>query len=140
MVSLDQIRLLESMVSKAVAVIDKLTAENTTLKARLSEYQSRIDDLEVMISEFKTDQGEIEEGINNALLRLRGLEAMTDTLGEKLKDQPAPVVAPAAFVPKSEPLPVHATYTAPVESQDDILIDPELDTEESASSPQLDIF
>ncbi|MDR2343010.1 MAG: cell division protein ZapB [Spirochaetaceae bacterium] len=74
MVTVDQVRQLESKVAKAIDYINKLTDENTLLKNKLDSYQSRIDELEVLIQRFKEDQGRIEEGILSALDRLNRFE------------------------------------------------------------------
>ncbi len=74
MVSLDQIRLLESRVHKAVRRIESLQDENDTLRERLARYEKRIEELEVLINEFKESQSEIEQGIINALSQLDDLE------------------------------------------------------------------
>jgi FtsZ-binding cell division protein ZapB len=74
MVTLEQIRQLDARVHRAVEVIAKLREENNTLKSRLSEYQGRIEELEVLISNFKEDQSEIEHGITKALSQLASID------------------------------------------------------------------
>ena len=74
MVTLEQIRQLDARVHRAVELIGKLRDENNTLKNRLSEYQGRIEELEVLISNFKEDQSEIEHGITSALTQLATIE------------------------------------------------------------------
>jgi len=74
MISLEQIKQLETRVHSAVARIQSLTAENTTLKDSLSSYEGRIDELEKLVSAFKSEQQEIEAGIIAALSQLDGLE------------------------------------------------------------------
>jgi uncharacterized protein YlxW (UPF0749 family) len=74
MVSLDQIKILEEKVQNAVAYITKLKQENSLLQKSLEKYRKRIDELEVLINEYKEDQNAIEEGIKNALLHLDKLE------------------------------------------------------------------
>jgi chromosome segregation ATPase len=75
MVSLEQVKLLESKVIKALEYIDQVTKENTHLRKKLESYQKRIDGLEVVVQRFKDDQGLIEEGILSALSRLNRFEA-----------------------------------------------------------------
>ncbi|MDR1933741.1 MAG: cell division protein ZapB [Spirochaetales bacterium] len=89
MVSLDQIRTLEAKVGRAVAYIGELKAENTLLQKNLAKYRKRIDELEILINEYKEDQNAIEEGIKNALLHL-------DTLEDAIVKPPAAVAPPAA--------------------------------------------
>lgn len=74
MISLEQIQLLESRVMKAVRRIETLQSENDTLRERLERYEKRIEELEVLINEFKDGQSEIEQGIMNALSQLDNLE------------------------------------------------------------------
>jgi FtsZ-binding cell division protein ZapB len=74
MISLEQIKQLETRVHSAVARIQSLTAENTTLQESLTDYEKRIDELEKLISGFKSEQQEIEAGIIAALSQLDSLE------------------------------------------------------------------
>jgi hypothetical protein len=75
MVSLEQVKLLESKVIRAIEYVDQITEENGLLREKLESYQKRIDELEVSIRRFKEDQGRIEEGIASALNRLSQFEA-----------------------------------------------------------------
>jgi len=74
MVTLQQIRILEEKVQKAVAYIAQLKEENSLLQRSLEKTRKRIDELEVLINEYAEDQKAIEEGIKNALLHLDKLE------------------------------------------------------------------
>ncbi|MDR0689134.1 MAG: cell division protein ZapB [Spirochaetaceae bacterium] len=74
MVTLEQVKLLETKVVKALDFVNQVTGENTLLKKKLDTYQKRIDELEVLIQRFKEDQGRIEEGIISALSRLNQFE------------------------------------------------------------------
>lgn len=74
MLSLDQVRLLEDRVQKAVGKIQTLTSENTHLRSELSTLQTRVVELEGLVNAFKDDQGRIEEGILNALDKLSAFE------------------------------------------------------------------
>jgi predicted nuclease with TOPRIM domain len=74
MLSLDQVRLLENRVEKAVGKITSLTDENTRLRSQLSGLQTRVNELEGLVRSFKDDQGRIEEGILSALDRLSAFE------------------------------------------------------------------
>ena len=74
MLNLDQVRLLENRVEKAVGKIQSLTTENTHLRSQLSALQTRVGELEGLVRSFKDDQGRIEEGILNALDRLSAFE------------------------------------------------------------------
>jgi len=74
MISLEQIRLLEARVVKAVELINTLKAENNSLRAAIDSAQSRMQDLEKLVGDLKTDQREIERGILRAIENLDQLE------------------------------------------------------------------
>lgn len=93
MLNLDQVRLLENGVEKAVAKILSLTAENTHLRTQLSTLQTRVGELEGLVRSFRDDQGRIEEGILNALDRLSAFE---DTVYHAEEPAPAPVQTAAS--------------------------------------------
>jgi FtsZ-binding cell division protein ZapB len=92
LISLEQIKLLESKVIKALEYIDQLTEENVRLREKLETYQKQIDGLEVVVQHFKEDQGRIEEGIVSALNRLNRFEAdIEKSLAlEKIREDPIP--------------------------------------------------
>jgi FtsZ-binding cell division protein ZapB len=91
MINLEQVKLLEAKVTKAIDYVERMAKENAVLhrqeaelQARLESYQKRIDELEVLVTGFKDDQDRIEEGILSALDRLSQFEkAMEKTLREK---------------------------------------------------------
>jgi len=74
MVTLEQVKLLESKVGKALSYVENLSAENATLREKLDGYRRRIDELETIVLAFKEDQGRIEAGIVSALERLNQFE------------------------------------------------------------------
>jgi chromosome segregation ATPase len=93
MINLEQVKLLEAKVSKAIDYVERLARENAVLRrqelelqARLGSYQKRIDELEVLVVGFKDDQGRIEEGILSALDRLSQFEKAME---KSLKDAKA---------------------------------------------------
>ena len=90
MVTLEQIRNLEAKVQRAVAYIAELKDENSLLQKNLEKYRKRIDELEVLINEYKEDQNAIEAGIKNALSHLDKLE---DTIAKTPASVPEPAVA-----------------------------------------------
>jgi FtsZ-binding cell division protein ZapB len=104
MINLEQVKLLETKVAKAVDYVERLAKENAVLhrqeaelQARLESYQKRIDELEVLVMGFKEDQGRIEEGILSALDRLSQFEkAMEKSLREKSAGTKAAPKQPAA--------------------------------------------
>ena len=81
MVSLEQIKLLESKVSRTIDYVKKVTEENTLLKGKLDSYQKRIEELEVLIQRFREEQSRIEDGI---LAALDSLNQFEDALESKL--------------------------------------------------------
>ncbi len=74
MIRLEQIRLLESKITKAVKRIEMLREENSALKRSVETAQKRMQELEGLVSEFKTDQEEIEKSLLRAIRNLDRLE------------------------------------------------------------------
>ena len=102
MVTLEQVKLLESKVIKAVDCIREITEENTMLKGKLSGYEKRIGELETLIEHFKEDQGRIEKGIISALERLDQFEDAIDSAMVNKKSRSA---AQKAFPDKPDTRP-----------------------------------
>jgi len=97
MISLEQVKLLESKVTKAIDYVKKVTDENSSLKGKLDSYQNRIDELEVLIQQFKEEQSRIEDGILSALDRLNQFEdALEKTLSGESQSSPPAEALPAA--------------------------------------------
>jgi len=99
MVSLEQIRKLEARVSQAVSTILELREENSTLRQKLEKYQQKIDQLELLIAQYRDSQKEIEEGILNALRQLDHLE--DDAL--KSSSSPSVSISQEPLADQSEP-------------------------------------
>lgn len=147
MISLEQVKQLETRVHSAVARIRSLTAENTTLKENLSSYERRIDELEKLVSAFKSEQQEIEAGIIAALSQLDGLE---DTVAETDADLPQeqPQEQPPEELPEQDETPADppdappAGEAAPVDDPmpPNTTAKDEGDTEMDEEEPELDIF
>jgi hypothetical protein len=74
MITLEQIRLLESKITRALELIRVLKDENTTLRKGLESAQRRMRELETLVDGFKTDQKEIESVIVRTLHHLDELE------------------------------------------------------------------
>jgi FtsZ-binding cell division protein ZapB len=96
MISLEQIRLLENRITKALERIQKLRnenqrlrEENQTLRGGIDSANKRMKELEAMIDGFKTDQKEIEEIVVRALGTL-------DELEDGISPTPAPAAASGA--------------------------------------------
>jgi len=130
MVSLEQVKLLESKVTKAIDYVKKVTEENKTLKDKLDSYQKRIGELEVLIQQFKDEQGRIEDGILSALDRLNQFE---DAVERVLSTEKSSAAVPSAETPTSGELHKEAKplSTDGEDSQSN---------KDSASNEELDIF
>lgn len=88
MITLEQVKLLETKVSKAIDTIQHLTDENKLLREKLAGYQGRINELEVLVERFKEDQSKIEAGIISALDRLNQFEDVLELeISEKNKSE-----------------------------------------------------
>jgi len=74
MISLEQVRSLESRVEKAVSLIASLRTENASLRSGLATADSRVAELENLVLDFQKDQARIEEGIIEALRKLDSFE------------------------------------------------------------------
>jgi peptidoglycan hydrolase CwlO-like protein len=74
MITLEQIRLLESRITRAIDLIRVLKEENSTLRKGLESAQKRMKELESLVEGFKTDQQEIETVILRTLHSLDELE------------------------------------------------------------------
>ncbi|MGA2642642.1 MAG: cell division protein ZapB [Spirochaetia bacterium] len=74
MITLEQIRLLESKITRALDLIRLLKEENSTLRKGLESAQKRMRELETLVEGFKTDQKEIESVIVRTLHNLDELE------------------------------------------------------------------
>jgi len=95
MVSLEQVRLLETKVSKAIEYVQKVTDQNQTLLtersaliAKLDSSQKRLGELELLVMRFKEDQGRIEDGIISALDRLSQFEEAFENSLTSASDTP----------------------------------------------------
>jgi peptidoglycan hydrolase CwlO-like protein len=166
MISLEQVKLLETKVTKAIEHVERITSENTALRAKLDSYQKRIDELEVLVMRFKEDQGRIEDGILAALDRLNQFEgAIEKSLKEKqaaankslksadavkppaAKSAPAAASPAAPAAPVETPAPAEMFFEIPEEETDDDLAEPlaEIDLPSEADKSggekgELDIF
>jgi predicted nucleic acid-binding Zn-ribbon protein len=161
MVSLEQVKLLDSKVSRLIGYISKANEENTQLKERLDSYskaneentqlkerlntyQKRIDELENFVKQFKQEQGRIEDGILSALDRLNQFE---DALESKLSTEnklpaesklPTEAAIPAETAPASPAKAEQQKKEAKNAPGSDI--EPLIEEEQSYDSGELDIF
>ncbi|MDR0474391.1 MAG: cell division protein ZapB [Treponema sp.] len=95
MINLEHIRLLETRITKTIEYVKKVNEENAVLKGRLNSYNTRIEELEVLIQQFKDDQGLIEDGILSALDRLNQFEDAVESVISAENKHPAPPPASA---------------------------------------------
>ena len=106
MLNLEQVRLLETKVAKTIEYVQRVSGENAALRKKLDSNQKRIDELEVLVTRFKEDQGRIEDGILAALDRLNQFEdAVEKSLSVKNKETKIspPPADKAARAPKDGP-------------------------------------
>ena len=87
MITLQQIKELETKVRNAVEIINSLKTENKSLRERLNGYENKILELEEMIDAFKDDQKEIENGIIEAIKKLDFIEDMHNKNQQILNDK-----------------------------------------------------
>jgi chromosome segregation ATPase len=124
MVSLEQIKLLESKVSKTIEYVKKVTDENRQLKEKLDSYQKRIEELEGLVLQFKEDQSRIEDGILSALDRLNQFE---DALESKLSNDLTTIPKKAPVGESKKPGPASAPEPGKSEETSSEDTDGELD-------------
>jgi TolA-binding protein len=108
MITLEQIRLLEGKITRAIDLIRVLKEENTTLRKGLESAQKRMKELETLVDGFKTDQGEIESVIVRTLQHLDELEEAASTAKKtehnggrrQAPEDPAPTAPQAGAEPQ----------------------------------------
>jgi len=123
MLSLEQVKLLDQKVARAVEYVERVSGENALLRKKLNATQKRIDELEHLVSQFKEEQGRIEDGILSALDRLSQFESAIEKslAGRGKETKPAPV---ESVIPENSPGRIPATESAPdiqdpLEEEDD---------------------
>jgi FtsZ-binding cell division protein ZapB len=105
MVTLEQIRQLETKIGKAIDYVNRVSGENARLQGELDGSQKRIAELEETVQRFREEQSRIEEGILAALDRLDQFE---DAVNKGLSNVQAVVAAAAPAVPVADPGPAKA--------------------------------
>jgi TolA-binding protein len=109
MITLEQIRLLESKITRAIELIRILKEENGTLRRGLESAQKRMKELESLVDGFKADQREIESVIVRTLHTLDELEESVSAPKQQRRaaaESAPPPEPPAAQVPPALPEPV----------------------------------
>ena len=132
MVSLEQIKLLESKVTRTIDYVNKVTEENKRLKEKLDSYQVRIDELEILILQFKEDQSRIEDGILSALDRLNQFE---DAVGTVLSTENK-----AGEIPQAKSNSRETAKTAAQKNPPEVKKPENQPEEKSSDAGELDIF
>lgn len=145
MVTLEQVKLLESKVVKALSYIETLSAENATLREKLDGYRRRIDELETIVLAFKEDQGRIEAGIISALERLNQFEDAVERGINEVREAPpkaAPAPAAEAAQPETSPEeePSEEASIAEAAGLDELLTEMTEDKPAEDKNGELDIF
>jgi FtsZ-binding cell division protein ZapB len=146
MITLEQIRLLDSKITRAIDLIRLLKEENSTLRKGLESAQKRMKELETLVDGFKTDQKEIESVIMRTLHNLDELEESAAAAG---RSPPTSSVSAGgssggvATTPKR--MEAHTVVASPPVSYAQSEAPPGAGTKETASETQptkeeLDIF
>ncbi|MDR2375406.1 MAG: cell division protein ZapB [Treponema sp.] len=158
MITLEQVKLLETKVARAIEYVERISGENSQLQGKLDSYQRRIDELEVLIQKFREDQGRIEEGILSALDRLNKFEdAIEKSIAslppepglpphrenrapERKKESPPP--PPVSVLPEAGPVSADTGEIERLEPEgvEDAEEGPFEDSQDASASGELDIF
>ena len=105
MISLDQVYLLEQKVESAVEKIQQLQAENDALRNKCTELTNALSVKSEQLSNFESDQSQIENGIKKALDRLNSIE--NSVLKNTAQNTQAVQAAkPVQAAPAAQPAPV----------------------------------
>jgi hypothetical protein len=101
MVTLEQVRQLETKIGKAIDYVSRVNDENIRLRGELDGSERRAADLEDTVRRFQEEQGRIEEGLLAAMKRLDQFEdIVSDSLSEVQAVVAAAVPAAAAVPPR----------------------------------------
>jgi predicted nuclease with TOPRIM domain len=134
MLSLEQVKQLNTKVERAIEYVRQLNEENAALEKKLENNQKRLDELEVLVTRFKEEQGRIEDGILSALDRLNQFEnAVEKSLAMRTGEQKPSEEAKPSTVPEMVVLP-ETDIDEVLEDED------EDDSGEEAPDGELDIF
>ena len=141
MISLDQVYLLEQKVESAVEKIQQLQAENDALRNKCTELTNALSAKSEQLSNFESDQSQIETGIKKALDRLNSIENSVLKTATQINQaaQAAKTAAPAPQpAVKEEAAAVQsAPVTAPsFDTMDTVPQTAEKTAEESEATPE----
>ena len=115
MISLDQVYLLEQKVESAVAKIQQLQAENDALRNKCDELTNALSAKSEQLSNFESDQSQIESGIKKALDRLNSIENSVLKTATQI-NQAAQAAKPAAPVQAAPAPQAHPKAETPVQN------------------------
>ena len=119
MVTLEQVKLLETKITQTIEYIERLSSENMSLRKKLDTNQKRVDELEQLVLRFKEEQGRIEDGILSALDRLSQFEsAIEKSLGFRNQESKPAIAEKPAAVPEKQP--VKPAASRPAEAAEEI--------------------
>ena len=114
MISLDQVYLLEQKVESAVEKIQQLQAENDALRNKCTELTNALSVKSEQLSNFESDQSQIENGIKKALDRLNSIEnSVLKNAAQKTQAVQAAPLPQAAAQPATPVQPAAAVQKAP---------------------------
>ena len=138
MVNLEQIKLLESKISRAISFVNQLTEENIRLKKRNEE-------LEKTVVALREETTKVEEGIVSALGKLNQFEDAIERSLSAVKTIPKPISSHSGPITQStEPVHPAPPVQTPVPS-DPVLpsaytVDEIEEETEDSGEAELDIF
>ena len=135
MISLDQVYLLEQKVESAVEKIQQLQAENDALRSKCNELTNALSAKSEQLSNFESDQSQIETGIKKALDRLNSIENSVLKTATQINQaaQAAKTAAPAPQEAVKEE--AAAVQSAPVSAPSFDTMDTVPQTEEAEEEP-----
>lgn len=139
MLSLEQIRRLENRVYKAVELLKAMKEDNIILKSELRSANERVEELEQIISDYRNNQLEIEQGIVKAIQQLDDIDSFGDD--SSLENSKEPALSAAISTETESPLgaePVQDNFPIEIEEESSIPVTTEIssnsNTEETAET------
>ena len=141
MISLDQVYLLEQKVESAVEKIQQLQAENDALRNKCDELTNALSAKSEQLSNFESDQNQIETGIKNALDRLNSIENSVLKTATQINQaaqaaKPAVQAAPAPQAEAPKPAAASVQSAPSFETMDTVPQTEEKTAEESEANPE----
>jgi chromosome segregation ATPase len=138
MITLEQVKLLETKVAKVIDYVKKVIEENSLLKGKLDSCQKRVDELEVLVQAFKDDQNRIENGILATLNQLNQVEDAIES-ASSLGSEPATALKETT-TPKETMVPGERKKTGPAKPAPGLEDEKEEAGDSGQDGGELDIF